>query len=377
MVPPRARSKAIFVPLSFAACGGLLLALLVSLVGCGGADFESETGQNAVVLCSCECESPTTVLSPNVIVAGSDDAAQALPQPAAVLDGSVLELGQQGHVGLRFQAIGVPLGATITSAHIQFTAAAISTANDIADLKIRVVDPSNASAFTTTTDLKSIVVINAVVDWLPGDWNLDEAIASEKTPDLAGLLQSIVEHPQYTPDSAVAFIITGSGRRTARSLEGSVSKPGPAALTIGYQPKDTAQEFLACPTRAEQPEMVCEGRVQSSVSALAIACQVATGCTCKAKDTDTNAFRDVCNAPCPAITPPASCTPADYASATAPTGGKPVCIANAPLGPARFARSSACELESRETGDRVGSESSVRLRASRPARGEPSGSPPI
>jgi hypothetical protein len=137
VVPTSALSRAILVPVSFAACGGLLRVLFVVLMGCGGRNFESRNGQT-VVLCSCGCESPTAVPSPNSIVAGADDAVQAFAQPAAVLNGSVLELGQQGHVGLRFQTIGVPLGATITSAHIQFTAAAASTANDIADLKIRV-----------------------------------------------------------------------------------------------------------------------------------------------------------------------------------------------------------------------------------------------
>jgi hypothetical protein len=352
-VPQSPISRSIALPISFAACGALLLVMLVVLVGCGGAPFESlpdpvtPNAQNAV-LCTCDCQSPDpTGPSSNVITAGPDDAAQAFVQSTAVLDSSVLELGQQGHVGLRFQKLGVPQGATITSAHIQFTAAVASTANNVADLQIRVVDSPNAGAFTMTTDLKILPVTNASVAWQPDAWQLDEALDNEKTPDLTALLQSIVDDVQYTPDSAVAFIITGSGRRTARSLEGSVSTPAPAALVIGYTPKVTTQEFLACHTAQEQPATVCEGRVQDGVTALASACQVGTGCTCKVKEgVESSSFSSVCNAPCPTITPPADCNPEDFAKATAATANLPaVCIGNSPLGSALFARLSACELD--------------------------------
>ena len=71
-----------------------------------------------------------------------------------------------------------------------------STANNVADLQIRVVDSPNASEFTTNTDLKILPLINGSVDWQPDAWQLDEALDNEKTPDLKALLQPIVDHAQ-------------------------------------------------------------------------------------------------------------------------------------------------------------------------------------
>jgi HYR domain-containing protein len=349
IVPTLAPARAILLPASFAACGVLLLILYVGLVGCGQLltiPPDVTPNDHNAVLCSCECESPidpTAVPAQNLIRAGSDDAVQALNQAVAVTNGTSLTLGQQNTVGLRFQSVGIPAHAHINSAYIQFTAA--QSTSDPTALQIHVVDSPNADDFEPPPDLRALTPLGGVI-WAPGAWIIGETGANEKTENLKDLLQAIVEKPGYTHNSAVAFIIDGSGRRIAKSLEGSTTNGQPAFLTVEYQPLKITQDVLACGD-ATKPNDVCSGAVQSNVAAMANTCKVATACTCTPKAIpDKTTFSKVCNDPCPNIPLPADCNPADFAKATAATPGHtPVCVAGSPLGSALFGRQSACDID--------------------------------
>ena len=58
----------------------------------------------------------------------------------------------------------------------------------------------------------------------------------QQTPDLATVVQEIVDRPGWTDGNAMAFVITGSGRRTAEAYDGTV----PPVLHIDYQVGGTA-----------------------------------------------------------------------------------------------------------------------------------------
>jgi hypothetical protein len=366
-VQPLPISKSILLPASFAAGGALLLTLFMALLGCGGAPFESglprpepQNAQNAV-LCECTCASPVDPLAvpaKNFIAVGSDDATQALIPGTAVLTGSLIELGQNGLAGVRFQSIGVPPFATITEARIQFTAGATSTAGDVSDLHIRVVDQPDA-VFTAGNppqpiDLSTLPLLNGAVDWAPGPWTtVDDAGTEQLTPDLTTLLQAIVNRNDYKPTSAVAFVIGGFGQRSARSFEGATSKPAPPYLTIKYQPLKTMTEFSACfNPDTEDPAAVCSGKVDDNVTAMAVQCKVASACTCTTKPVpDPNTFAQACNQSCGPVPLPADCNPDGFKQATqAAPGQMPVCIAQSPLGSALFGRRSACDLDPSQSG---------------------------
>jgi hypothetical protein len=317
------------VAASFAGCGLFLLILFATLVGCTTDYAPFVSAPNDPILCHCECPNPVgpnAVTSQNLIAAEPDDAVQAGTQTAADLDGFQLELGQGNYVGLRFQKVGIPPHATITAAHIQFTAAqpnSVPTA-----LQIWVVDSWDAAPFTTSTNLQMLTLVNAPVPWQPGDWTANEKMDNEKTPDLAKLLQLIVENPQYTSSSAIAFVITGSGLRAAKSFEGSMTTPQPALLTVEYLPKPIQQDFLTCGDPADPT--VCGGYVQTNVNAIATACLLGAtpGCTCTKSGAVPSTFSQVCNSPCPAILlPPADCDPEHTALTTSQT---PVCVTFGP-----------------------------------------------
>ena len=351
IIPALASSRSIMLFASSAACGLLLLALLLILVGCAELldldDYHAGPISPNAILCSCECESPidpNAEPSKNPITAGADDAMQGSTQATAALTGNALELGLGNSVGLRFPQLGIPPKATITSAFIQFTSTVLLTVPTV--LSIHLVDPLNAAPFTASTNLHGLTGFGAVVPWEPGAWAVDETGANERTPDLAGLLQPMVGAQQYAPENAVAFIITGSGHRVARSFEGSTTKPEAPFLVVEYVPKKTQQDFLACGDPA-QAATVCQGRVQANVTGIATTCKVATSCICKVKPgADASTFSAVCNDPCPATLPPLDCDPEGIAKTTAATANDtPVCVANSPLGAVLFGRFSACELD--------------------------------
>ena len=351
-VPPFGLSRSIALPASFAGRGVVLAALFAVLTGCS--PFSSLPGEVAnpdknAVLCSCECDpasGPVAIPWKNFIAAGADDARQGK------IDGNQLTLGQDT-VGLRFLKLGVPPLATITSAQIQFMPA-LSASGSTA-LQIHMVASPNAQPFgPPLVDLDALPLIVGHVDWAPDPWNVQNDgkldFAPELTPNLASLLQVIVNDPNYTPDSAVAFIIAGSGSRTAAAFE---SNGQPAFLGVEYLPRKATQEFLACASPADAADpakaaAICTGAVQTNVSDLANQCRLANSCTCTLKTADAISFSAVCQDECKPVVAPQDCDPAGIARATqAKDDGShpPVCVANSPLGSLLTGRLSACDLD--------------------------------
>ena len=352
-IPAFGLPRSILLSASFAGCGMVLAMLLLLLTGCaavlGVEDVTYATPNNRnAVLCSCECDGAVDngVPTPNTIKVGADDVTQVPGQVRAVLTTPALVLGQGGFVGLRFQKLGVPPGATITSAFIQFSAA--QPDSDTADLHIRVVNSPNADPFTATTDLTALDSLGDV-QWAPVTWAADnERAAPEMTPDLAALVKTIVGLGGYTPNSAIAFAITGSGRRIARAFEGQAVGGRPATLTVAYTPPKITQDFLACGDPADAAN-VCGQTVQSNVTSLAQQCKQSNACTCTVKpvaDSDRTSFSKVCNDPCPKVVAPANCDPNAIAQTTAATDTHtPVCVATSPLGSVLFGQRSACDID--------------------------------
>ena len=156
---------------------------------------------------------------------GSDDA-EEYDSGTMGLIGQDLDLVYNGSgtqtVGIRFTNINIPYGAVIQNAWIQFTADAVSS--DTASLTIRTEAVDNAGTFTTATDNISLrAKTSAAVNWVPGAWNQDdESGPVQRTPNLAPVIQNVVNRPGWSAGNAMAFIITGSGSRIAKSYERDV-----------------------------------------------------------------------------------------------------------------------------------------------------------
>jgi hypothetical protein len=168
------------------------------------------------------------------IVAGSDDAEQRATG-SMYLSSSDLELvddagsgGVGQTVGLRFTGITIPQGAIITSAYLQFQTDEVGTATTA--LSIRGEATNDAATFSSTANnISSRAATGASVAWTPAAWStVGEAGLAQRTPDLSAIVQEIVNRSGWTGSttSDMAFIITGTGRRTAESFEsGAATAP--------------------------------------------------------------------------------------------------------------------------------------------------------
>ena len=145
------------------------------------------------------------------VQASADDAHEVKLSGLVNLGATVLNMTYKDKriVGLRFQKVPVPQGATITGAYVEFIAsAADSTA---AALSIRGQAADNAPAFTTATwNLSGRAATSAVVDWAAPAWVLNKTYQS---PDLAAVVQEIVDRPGWAANNALAFVISGTGQR--------------------------------------------------------------------------------------------------------------------------------------------------------------------
>jgi hypothetical protein len=183
------------------------------------------------------------------ISASSDDAEE---RGNGHMSGAVdaLELvqnsGQNQTVGLRFTDIQVPAGAIVTLAYVQFEAA--DAQNGSTSLVVRGQAADNPSTFSNSDNsVSSRPRTTAQAGWSPPAWNTaGEQGAAQRTPELKTVVQEIVDRPGWSQGNAMAFIITGSGLRTAKSREGSAAAA--AMLHVEYfLPED---QLAAAPSGA-------------------------------------------------------------------------------------------------------------------------------
>jgi hypothetical protein len=171
------------------------------------------------------------------VSASSGDAEENVATGKIKPGSSDLEFGAQGGknqlVGMRFNGLNIPQGATITNASIQFQVD--ETHSGAATLMIEGQATDNAPIFANANgDISSRDRTNAVVDWTPVPWTMvGEAGSDQKTSDISSIIQEIVDRQGWSRGNSLAIIITGIGRRTAESFDGDAA--GAPVLHVEYQ----------------------------------------------------------------------------------------------------------------------------------------------
>ena len=221
-----ANANAVDTNASFGAPGSYQLRLTASDGQLAGQDD---------VLVSVADPSAAGVLEQRLTV-GSDDAEQRVSNGGMSITGGDLNLavdaGRPQLIGLRFPNVTLPPGAVIRSAWIQFMVDEVGS--DPTSLTLQVEATANPATFTTAANnLGARPRSAASVAWSPPPWTVvREAGAPERTPDLATLVQEAVNRPGWSSGNALVFIVSGSGTRTAESVEGRPA--GAPLLHIEY-----------------------------------------------------------------------------------------------------------------------------------------------
>ncbi|MGE5317187.1 MAG: CehA/McbA family metallohydrolase [Chloroflexota bacterium] len=180
---------------------------------------------------------PSVVIVTQRIITGNDDAEES-KSGNVVLNSDDIELvydtkttGNQV-VGLRFVNLGVPQGVTITKAYIQFTVDEKSTAN--CNLKIEGEATGNSQPFLSIqNNISQRIKTSSNVTWTPASWNsVGASSTAQQTPDIKNIIQEVVNRADYQTTGGISIFVTGTGKRVARSYEGSTTTA--ALLHIEY-----------------------------------------------------------------------------------------------------------------------------------------------
>lgn len=162
-------------------------------------------------------------------VMSSADDAEEMRSGYVKLNSSDLELGQADGrdqiVGLRFAELDIPAGATIVNAYIEFEAedADFDDNSLPTSLIIRGEASGDAAPFTSNWfDVSARSTTGASVAW-PDIAPWDVVGETHWTPSLTSVVQEIVDGDGWSLGNAMAFIITGSGTRSAWAYDGKAS----------------------------------------------------------------------------------------------------------------------------------------------------------
>lgn len=152
--------------------------------------------------------------------------------------GSTLNIPQAGTtsqtIGIRFDNLAVPVGATLTEAWIQFAASGSNSA--AASVQVRGIAADDTPTFTTSsTTVSSRPRTTAQVAWSPPAWTAGQRGAAQRTPDLRAIVQEVVDRAGWRQGNALAFVLTGTGERRASSHDGATAPVLHLAYTVPQQ----------------------------------------------------------------------------------------------------------------------------------------------
>jgi hypothetical protein len=165
-----------------------------------------------------------TGIAQDIRIATSSDDAEQRADGSMSLGSSDLEFvfdqGGNQTVGMRFNGLSIPQGATILEASIQFQVDEVNSGATSVTLQGEQAD--NASTFVNANgNISARPKTLAAVPWSPAPWtSVGAAGPAQKTPDLSAIIQEIVKRAGWSGGNSLAIIVTGSGERTAESFNG-------------------------------------------------------------------------------------------------------------------------------------------------------------
>jgi VCBS repeat-containing protein len=217
-------ASAVYTTASFSNSGSYVLRLTAS---------DGEFTPSDEVIITVEPDPSMPVLE--VRVAASSDDAEEAASGGMNLGSSDLELvfdGSNQTVGMRFNGIDIPQGSTITRAYMQFQVD--ETDSEATDLIIEGEASDNATTCVSSSgNISSRPRTTASAAWSPSPWTtIGEAGFDQQTPDIAAVIQEIVDRPGWASGNSLVIIITGTGQRTAESYNGD--QAGAPLLHVEY-----------------------------------------------------------------------------------------------------------------------------------------------
>ena len=168
-------------------------------------------------------------------------------------------------IGIRFQNVQIPASAVIENAYIQFTCDEPDKNWDPFDVTISGIAQSNTDTFSNTVinTISSRPLTQANVTWsgIPQWTEEHEAGTDQQTPNLAAIIQEIIDQNDWQAGNALAFVIKGTGTRTVESYEGSLDHGQPELAPKLVIVLSSKLQFPVAADSDDMEEYVTDGTV--------------------------------------------------------------------------------------------------------------------
>ncbi|HTN45643.1 MAG TPA: alkaline phosphatase PhoX [Flavipsychrobacter sp.] len=169
------------------------------------------------------------------VLSGTDDAEECVPGGSGTVgtmdvSSSDLEIMLDGTkqqiVGVRFTSLDIPQGAVINRAFIQFYAKG-DKAPVSGNAYITAENQANATGFTSASfnitgrsQVQDSVLWSGSTATSWGTTGGGSATADQRTPNIAQVLQPVINNASWSPGNALVVLIKGAGVRNAYSYDG-------------------------------------------------------------------------------------------------------------------------------------------------------------
>lgn len=121
-------------------------------------------------------------------------------------------------VGIHFNGVSVPQGATITTAYIQFQADESNSGT--VTINIAGEDVDDASTFSSNNyDVTNRTTTSASASWSPANWTSGQSGSAQKTSEIKTIVQEIVNRSGWYSGNDMVFILSNSNATVWRTAE--------------------------------------------------------------------------------------------------------------------------------------------------------------
>jgi len=179
------------------------------------------------------------------ISSGADDYEQYVANGDMDNGSTDLEITEEGSptdnqlIGLRFNGVDVPQGATIANAYVQFHVDEVDVPDDNrpGTKFLRGEASDNAPPFLdVTNNMSDRPTTSAEASWDWPEWlTTHEEGPDQRTSDISAVIQEITDRPGWAAGNSLVLIISGSGENCAEAFEGEPA--GAALLHIEFTSK--------------------------------------------------------------------------------------------------------------------------------------------
>jgi len=121
---------------------------------------------------------------------------------------SDLDLNEEHFVGLRFNDVNIPIGATINSAHVTFTVEDKNGDKGNSVVIIFAQDSDNAPTFSKSdNNISNRLPTTSTIEWDIPKWNKrGDNGAAQTTPDISDLIQEVVNRSGWLQGNSIVII---------------------------------------------------------------------------------------------------------------------------------------------------------------------------